>query len=86
MKVRGKVVNELIIETDSGSSTSKPRVIQTQDKLEAKSSTTISDATTPPTPADALIKQRFEEGEALTDIAVDFNISPQRVWQIVRGM
>jgi Mor family transcriptional regulator len=32
-----------------------------------------------------LIKQRFEEGEALTDIAVDFDISPQRVWQIVRG-
>lgn len=34
---------------------------------------------------DVLIKQRFEEGEALTDIAVDFDISPQRVWQIVRG-
>ena len=33
-----------------------------------------------------LIKQRFEEGEALSDIAVDFNISPQRVWQIVRGI
>lgn len=34
---------------------------------------------------DVLIKYRFEEGESLTDIAVDFNISPQRVWQIVRG-
>ena len=32
-----------------------------------------------------LIKQRFEGGESLTDIAVDFDISPQRVWQIVRG-
>jgi hypothetical protein len=32
-----------------------------------------------------LIKQRFEEGESLTDIAVDFDISPQRVWQIVHG-
>jgi Mor family transcriptional regulator len=32
-----------------------------------------------------LIKQRFEEGEALTDIADDFDISPQRVWQILRG-
>lgn len=29
-------------------------------------------------------KQRFKEGESLTDIAVDFSISPQRVWQIVR--
>jgi hypothetical protein len=37
------------------------------------------------TERDVLIKQRFEEGEALTDIAVDFDISPQRVWQIVRG-
>lgn len=34
---------------------------------------------------DVLIKQRFEEGESLTDIAVAFNISPQRVWQIMRG-
>ena len=34
---------------------------------------------------DVLIKQRFEEGEYLTDIATDFDISPQRVWQIVRG-
>ena len=31
-----------------------------------------------------LIKQRFEEGEALSNIAVDFDISPQRVWKIVR--
>ena len=34
---------------------------------------------------DVLIIQRFEEDELIADIAVDFDISPQRVWQIVRG-
>ena len=34
---------------------------------------------------DVLIRQRFEDGESLTDVATDFDISPQRVWQIVRG-
>ena len=32
-----------------------------------------------------LIGRRFEIGESITDVAVDFDISPQRVWQIVRG-
>jgi hypothetical protein len=34
---------------------------------------------------DMLIRQRFEDGESLTDVATDFDISPQRVWQIVHA-
>lgn len=33
----------------------------------------------------ARIRERFALGEALSDLAREFGISPQRVYQIVRG-